>query len=238
MFNNRSTKQELMDDLSLSNDELRKNLDELEIYNNWLGCKNVLINSLNTIHEKYSSYIDTHKIIIGDLCCGGGDLLREIDHWAKSLNLTVELIGVDANSFMIEYAKQKSTEFPNIQYRVMDILSPEFSQMQFDIVCINSSTHHFNDEQLVYLCKRLSEQTKLAIIINDLHRHWFSYYAIKLITKIFDISYLAKHDAPLSVLRSFKKDELINIFKLANLHSFEIKWTWAFRWKAIVWLKK
>lgn len=238
MFNNRSTKQELMDDLSLHNDKLRKNLDELEIYNRWLGGKNVLISSLDEIHKRCSSCMENNKIVIGDLCCGGGDLLRKIDQWAKSKNLLVKLIGVDANAFMIEYAKQKLAEFPNIQYHVMDILSPEFSQMQFDIVCINSSTHHFKDEQLIYLCKKLSEQTKLAIIINDLHRHWFSYYAIKLITKIFNISYLAKHDAPLSVLRSFKKEELINIFKLANLQTFQIKWAWAFRWAAIIWLKK
>ncbi len=237
MFNRRAEKQELMDDLSLNNDELRKNLDELEIYNKWLGSKKSLIHALNIISEKYSQHLSNNKIVIADLCCGGGDLLRAVDQWAKSKNLTVELVGIDANPFMIEYATLKSGNYPNIHYKVINIFSHEFSTMRFDIVCINSSCHHFSDEDLVNLFKGLKEQTKLAIIINDLQRHWFSYYAIKLITKLFNISYLAKHDAPLSVLRAFRKNELANILKLANLQSFRIKWAWAFRWNVIVWLK-
>ena len=123
----------------------------------------------------------------------------------------VELVGIDANSFMIEYATQKSQDYSNIHYKVINILSPEFTNMRFDIVCINSSCHHFSNEELVILFKRLAEQTKLAIIINDLQRHWISYYAIKFMSKIFNFSYLAKHDAPLSVLRAFRRDELVNI---------------------------
>ena len=65
-----------MDDLSLSNNALRKNLDELEIYNHWLGSKKLLIRALNKIHKKYLLHINNSKIVIADLCCGGGRFIK------------------------------------------------------------------------------------------------------------------------------------------------------------------
>ncbi len=235
MFKHRSQKKELMDDLSLQSQALKKNLDELATYNQWLGGKRVLLSSLERIHQKYAAYWNEHNIVIGDLGCGGGDLLRAMAEWASAKSLAVELIGVDANPFMIQYSAQQSSS--NIHYKTVDIFSSDFTQIPFDIVCLNSVCHHFSDKELVHLFKQLAKQTHLAIIINDLQRHWLSYFAIKGITQLFPISPLAKHDAPLSVLRAFQKQELVHLLNQAQLNAYQIRWAWAFRWDIIAWLK-
>ena len=161
-----------------------------------------------------------------------------MNQWAKSCQLTIQLTGIDANPFMINDANNKSRTAGNIEYINTNIFSPEFSQMQFDIITINSVCHHFKDASLITLFRQLASQARLAVIINELHRHWLSYYGIKWITRIFNFSYLTKHDAPLSVLRAFRKKELIDILKQSQLNSYQINWAWAFRWVAIIWCSK
>lgn len=234
MFSKRSDKKELLDNLNLSDFALIKNLNELDVYNHYLGGINTLINALNEIYRKRGDKFN-NKIIIADLGCGSGELLRVMADWAKTKNVELELIGIDANCHVILHAINKSQQYPTISYQVIDIFSPEFAAMQFDIVTINSVTHHFTDAALVDLFKSLSKQTNLAIIVNDLQRHWFSYYFIKYITMLPQFSYLVKHDAPLSVLRAFTKHELEIILKQADISDYELRWAWAFRWKLIIW---
>lgn len=235
MFKHRSNQSELMDDLSLSNDDLRKNLEELETYNQWLGGKKVLIKALDNIRARHSEYFSNNKIVIGDLGCGGGDLLRAINDWATSQRISVELIGIDANPFMTQYAAEKSPAYSNIHYKTLDIYSTEFAQLRFDILCLNSVCHHFSDDSLIELFQQLARQTRLAIIFNDLQRHWLGYFAIKSITMLFPFSALAKNDAPLSVLRAFRKQEIIALLEQAHLSAYQIRWAWAFRWDVIIW---
>jgi 2-polyprenyl-3-methyl-5-hydroxy-6-metoxy-1,4-benzoquinol methylase len=236
VFDKRSDENEIMDDLSLKGDDLRKNLDELEYTNRWFGSKKLLLGALNKIHKTYLSDFNNKQIVIGDFGCGGGDLLRIINHWAKSKKISVKLIGFDANPFMIQYAIEKSHSCSNIDYQVLDIYSLEFKQLQFDIIILNSLCHHFSNPSLITLYQQLITQTRLAIIINDLQRHWISYYAIKWLSKLLNFSNLAKHDGALSVLRAFRKQELVDLLCLANIPSYQIRWRWAFRWELIIWL--
>ena len=52
--------------------------------------------------------------------------------------------------------------------------------------------------------------------------------------RLFSKSYLVKNDAPLSVLRGFKKNEWKNIFEKAGIKNYSIKWKWAFRYLIVV----
>lgn len=233
MFKTRSTKNELMDDLTLNTENLRKNLDELKIFNHIFGSQDLLIKALNKIHKRYPEDFKKRSIKIGDFGCGGGDLLRAIAHWAELHQLTVELYGFDANSFMIQYAKEKSHSNPRIQFKTLDILAMNMQDFTLDIICLNSICHHFDDISLMQLFKKVSREARMAVIINDLHRHWLSYFTIKFLSKICNFTDLAKHDAPLSVLRAFKKKELHTL--LDAIPSYSIRWVWPFRWEIIIW---
>lgn len=224
-----------MDDLTLQEDALRQNLQELEWFNHYFGAKKVLLQAFDAIYSKYSYDFNNHTMTIGDLGCGGGDLLHAIARWAQTKQLNVELFGIDANPFMINYAESQSHSFPNIHYKTLDIFTPEFSQQQFDIVTLNNVCHHFADQTLITLFQQLLQQTKIAIIINDLHRHWLSYFAMRCMAKLFNLSYLGQHDGPLSVLRAFRHHELIRVMRAAQINSYQIRWRWPFRWQVIIW---
>ncbi|MFC5271239.1 methyltransferase domain-containing protein [Adhaeribacter terreus] len=232
MFKKRSEEAELMDDLQLSNEALRQNLDELETINTWLGGYNVVLKTLAFLQPKLEKL--PRPITVADLGCGGGDTLRQMAQWFRKQNLEVSLNGVDANKFMLEYAAPKAQPFHEITFQQQDIFSEEFKRQRYDILVCSLFCHHFPDYLLVQLLEQIYAQANVAVIINDLHRHPLAYYSIKGLTQVFSKSYLVKNDAPLSVLRAFRRKELEVILAAAGIKNYRLKWQWAFRWQLVL----
>jgi 2-polyprenyl-3-methyl-5-hydroxy-6-metoxy-1,4-benzoquinol methylase len=229
----RSYQAELMDDLNGGGESMTQTLDELEVINTWLGGYNVTLNGISTLLKDVTGFM-TRPFSVADLGCGGGDGLRVMSRWAKRQGLPLHFTGIDANPFIIEYAKNKSVVYPDIAYRQMDIFSEDFLFEQYDIINCSLFCHHFDEKELTDLLMRMRALARIGIIINDLHRHWFAYHSIKLITQIFSHSRLIKNDAPLSVKRAFKKKELQELLENAGIRNYTIKWMWAFRWQVII----
>jgi len=227
-FSIRSTDAEIMDDLNCSGHVLNRTLRELEIINKWLGGNRITIKSLEKLLPK-----NNREITIVDLGCGGGDMLRLIDSWGKSKNLKLNLIGIDANPNIVAFAKRNLLAYPHIQFRTLNIFSEEFEKQQYDIVIGTLFYHHFSSDQLVNFFKKLKQQVAIGFIINDIHRHWLAYYSIKWLTQAFSKSPMVKYDAPLSVLRAFKRTELRKMLDATAIENFTIRWKWAFRWQVI-----
>jgi hypothetical protein len=76
----------------------------------------------------------------------------------------------------------------------------------------------------------MNNYAKVGFVINDLQRHWFAYYSIKFLTRLLNGSALVKHDAPVSVLRGFRKSELEALIAAAKVKNVTISWKWAFRY--------
>jgi ubiquinone/menaquinone biosynthesis C-methylase UbiE len=232
MFSHRATDPELMDDLSLSGEALRRNLVELEKINYWLGGYQVVTDALESL--SLPGQAAPRPLTLADLGCGGGDTLRAIARWAKKKKIPLNLMGFDANAFMVAYATQKCRPFNNITICQENIFAPGFQGRQFDVIICSLFCHHFTSEELTGLFRQLHSQARTALIINDLHRHPLAYYAIKWLTRLLPCSYLVRHDAPLSVLRAFRRSELEACLQQAGLSHYSLRWAWAFRWQIIV----
>jgi ubiquinone/menaquinone biosynthesis C-methylase UbiE len=146
---------------------------------------------------------------------------------------TLQLIGVDATASAIQYARDKSRDFPEISFILADVMSEELISNQFNIVISSLFTHHFSDENWIRLIQKMSDCAADYVVINDLHRHWFAYHSIGVLTAFFSKSEMVKHDSKLSVLRSFKRTELEKLLKKGGFKNFSITWMWAFRWQIL-----
>lgn len=243
-LNQRSYEAELIDNLNLSNEALRQNLEELATINKWLGGNQLTLDGLEKIlsksqYTKFKNKNDPTKgngvITIADIGCGGGDMLKLMANWAKKRGLKADFIGIDANQFMIDFAKKRTSDFENINYLKEDAFSEKLQNFKIDIATLTLFCHHFTENQLIDLFTNLRKNCALGIIINDLHRHWFAYYSICWLTSLFSKSYLVKNDARLSVWRGFHKNELVDILQKAGFKNFTVKWKWAFRWEVVAW---
>lgn len=226
----RSTDQERMDDLSVSGGDLFQALRELDGINYLLGGNYVTLRGINELMTGTPARV-WH---IADLGCGSGDILRRIRQMTDRKGVRSQLYGVDANPNVIAYARAHTPDSCGITYIAEDIFSSSFQKRRFDIVTATLFFHHFHDQELVLLLSRLRESVSVGIVINDIHRHWFAYYAIKMLTRLLSKSPMVKHDAPVSVLRAFTRHDLERVLRQAGFKRFTIRWRWAFRWQVIV----
>jgi 2-polyprenyl-3-methyl-5-hydroxy-6-metoxy-1,4-benzoquinol methylase len=220
-FKQRSYQPELLDDKDIPFDDIKRNMQELDFINSYLGGHAITLKGLKTL-------LDKPVMHIAEIGCGGGDNLRVIKQWFAKRNKKIQLTGIDINPECIAFAKQRQSN-EGINFICSDYKLSEFDNSP-DIIFSSLFCHHFLDEELVQMMQWMHHNSKHGFFINDLHRHPLAYYSIKWLTKIFSQSNLVKHDAPLSVKRGLLKKEWESIFNKAGLINYQIKWQWAFRW--------
>jgi len=226
----RSYEEEIMDDLAYDGPLLLDALDKLTFINKWLGGNQVTLNGLKKILKNQPK----NKVItIIDLGCGSGDILRKVAQYGQKNDYQFQLLGIDANKNTIAYAKELSTTYKNVDFKTIDIFSEEFKTLEYDIVLNTLFFHHFKESELIPFLKLLLQKASLGIVVNDLHRSTWAYYLYKLMCLFFIDNSMVVQDGLTSILRGFKRDELIQISKELSAN-YTIKWKWAFRFQWIL----
>jgi 2-polyprenyl-3-methyl-5-hydroxy-6-metoxy-1,4-benzoquinol methylase len=225
-FRQRSYQKELLDRNDIPFNDIKRNMQELDFINRKLGGHDITLDGIVALIKDQITFHP--KLIIVEIGCGGGDNLRAIRNWAERIHLPVQLEGVDINPECITYAKQQKRN-RGINFIISDYKNVSFEQKP-DIIFSSLFCHHFSEKEIVFTLQWMKQKSQLGFFINDLHRHWFAYYSIKFLTKLFSRSYLVKNDAPLSVQRGFKRQDWNSIFHEAAIPNFSCKWRWAFRW--------
>ncbi|MEZ4886926.1 MAG: methyltransferase domain-containing protein [Chitinophagales bacterium] len=242
-FKTRASEIETMDDLSMEGEELSKALDQLTVVNRFLGGYKIVINGLQKIfNQKMKKRLSAsstepffgNPIRIADLGCGGGDTLRAIADWnVKNQQLPLQLHGIDANTFTIEYAKKRSPSYPAISYAQKNIFSDDCNFENFDIVICSLFLHHFTEEELLVFLTKCKNAKVKALLVNDLQRHWMPYYLFKLVCGVFGASKMTREDGLLSIRKAFTKSEFEQLIQKTGIKEYNLQWKWAFRYQLI-----
>jgi 2-polyprenyl-3-methyl-5-hydroxy-6-metoxy-1,4-benzoquinol methylase len=222
MFKHRSHTKELLDG-DVPEKDLILNLKELHSINTLLGGYAISVNAFNKI--------DLQNKNIVDIGSGGGDMLHEIYKYTQKKNINCRLCGVDLKEVCTKYAESHLPQ--QLTFITDDYRNVRKHIEKIDILHACLFTHHLSNEQIVELIE-FAIENKCTLIINDLERNPLAYYSIKALTSIFSKSYLVKNDAPLSVLRGFKKKEWLTVLQQAGATNYSVQWKWAFRHQIII----
>lgn len=228
-FKFRSKESELMDEADISFEEFHHCLKQLKVINAMTFAYRPTLKFIRQF-----SATSAAPIRILDVGSGGGDMLQEIEKLSLTRKLKVKLTGVDLNPF-----SRKSAELSGngmIEYATADIFdfAPE---REFDVVICSLFTHHLSDAQLIDFLRWLDKRAKIGWFINDLHRHIIPYYFIKVMTFLFSRNRLIRHDAAVSVTRSFIKEDWISLLQKADIQA-EVKIEWFFPFRLCVSCRK
>lgn len=230
-LNQRSLKEEIMDDFFSQGEVVDQTLREIHQINAYLGGDQLSLNGVKKLISKFSQ--PKYKVV--DLGCGGGDTLKLFARWARKKNVDVELTGIDANAYIIDYAQKNCKKYRNIDLISENVMGDEFRDRSFDIAHASLFMHHFQEEEIIELLAQLYDQVRIGIVINDLHRHWVSYLFTKHLITQWSKSEMVKYDSVVSVERSFVREELEKYLRLAGINNYSLKWKWAYRWELIIW---
>lgn len=225
----RTDEPEIMDDFAMEGEILRDALDKIAKINQLLGGNKLTLQGVQDLLPA-----NPNEIVIVDVGCGNGDMLRTLAEFGLKNNLKFKLIGIDANNFTVSHAKQLSEKYPNISYLCQDIFSKEFLDVKYDIILCTLTLHHFKDDEIVYLLNTFYTTATIGIVINDLQRSAIAYRLFQGLCFVFQLNAMSREDGLVSILRGFKKEELVAFSKKLNFSKYKIHWRWAFRYQWII----
>ena len=228
---NRSSAPEIMDDFAMEGEILRDALDKIAKINQLLGGNQL---TLRGVQDLMATIPQQAEISIIDIGCGNGDMLRTLADYGLKNQLNFKLTGIDANAFTINHARELSITYPNIKYRCEDVFGQDFAALKYDIVLCTLTLHHFKDDEIMVLMSVFSANSRVGIVINDLHRSALAYRLFQALCFVFRLNAMSRDDGLVSILRGFKKNELVYFSKKLNFKNYKIQWKWAFRYQWII----
>ncbi len=196
---------------------LRADLDVLEQLNRHLGGHTIALRHLSEFHATYVARNSDAPWSVLDLGTGGADVPRAI---ARRFHATIT--AVDGNPTILEIARERSVGYPNIRFELHDLRSLPYPPGSFEVVLCSLVLHHFGEDDVVAILRRIGEIARLGYIVNDLRRNRVAIWLSRLIARTVITNPIARFDAPASCERAFTVPQLRALAERAGLEHFEI----------------
>lgn len=225
MFATRSLKLERIDTGDYTPAEYDRFLHDIRLVNRFAGDRRALQKTLLKEIKKQN----LREFSVLDVGAGSGEILREIGKFARRKKSAAKLFGLELNARSADAILEESKNFAEIKSIQANALTLPFADDAFDYAVSSLFTHHLKDEQIIETLREMKRVVRRKIFIIDLHRHRNAYVLYKIFCIAFRISPLVREDGSLSILRSFKPDELKILAQKAGLENISIKKVFPFR---------
>ena len=218
-FKRRSYELEDIDTGNYTPEEYEHCISELQLVNRWMGDAHALKQTL--LRDVEANKLKEFSVL--DVGAGSGELLRVAAGWARSTGRRFKGVGLELNERSAQAILEESADFPEISSVRGDALQLPFADDEFDYVMCSLFTHHFVDEKVVHILREMSRVARRRIFVIDLHRDPVPYFFYTTLGKLVLKNRLLRHDGALSILRSFKADELVRLGKAAGLRDLWVE---------------
>jgi ubiquinone/menaquinone biosynthesis C-methylase UbiE len=224
-FGQRSHEPEHIDKGDYTPEEYEGCLAELRRVNRWLGDVSALRRSVLPDIEREGA----REFTLLDVGAGTGELLREVALSARSRGVTARLVGLELNERAASGLSEESRGLEEVASVRGDALRLPFEDGAFDYVMCSLFTHHFRDEACVLVFKEMARVARRRIYCIDLHRHPVAYYFYTTVGRLILHNRLVREDGALSILRSFRPDELYRLGARAGLKDVKVERRFPYR---------
>jgi SAM-dependent methyltransferase len=164
-----------------------------------------------------------------DVGFGAGDMLRAIRKRLNRAGRKARLIGIDLNPRSAPAAQALTDPGAAIEWRTGDAFAWPLDDAP-DLIISSLVTHHMADEEIVGFLRWMEATARLGWFVNDLHRHAVPYHAFRALSAAARWHRFVRHDGPLSVARSFRRNEWEALLARAGIHGATVRWHFPFRY--------
>ena len=157
----------------------------------------------------------TKPVHIVDIGCGYGDMLRRVHDWAEEKHLPVHLTGIDLNPDAIRAAREVTIP-GTVTYLVGNAF--DFAPRGgVDLVISSLLTHHLPNPGIIDFLDWMESNARMGWFINDLHRQPIPYNVFRHLSRFTSWHPFVKHDGPVSILRSFRREDWRKLCRAAAI---------------------
>jgi len=218
--------EELIDRPGLSSAEIAEALRDIQWVNRRLGGWSAVRRYLPRL---LGSVPPGRPLRVLDLGTGSADLPRRIAAFCAEAGRPVLVVGVDLSPEVLEFARRECAAERTVRLVRADVLRLPFQPASFDLVLCSLLLHHFAPDAAVRLLREMAAFSRGAVLVNDLERHRAAYWGIWLLSRLQRRGRLFLNDAPISVLRAYRIEELRGLLRAAGLAHLQVERVAPFR---------
>jgi len=169
--------------------------------------------------RRFLPVLPARPVRLLDVATASADIPCAIAAWARSSEVAVSITALDMSADILAHAAQDTARFSEITLMRGDARALPFPDRAFDIVLCGLAMHHFTFADGVRVLREIDRVARSAFVVNDIVRSWGAYVGAWLDTRLLSRNRLARHDGPLSVLRSFTPGEFREMVEAAGLRN-------------------
>jgi SAM-dependent methyltransferase len=193
---------------------LAGNLRDLARVNRWLGGA--------SLSEPAIDAIAAHRpeLTLLDVGTGGADIPVDLLERAERRGRHWSVVAIDSRAEVLAAALQARpgiATVPGLELHVGDGRSLPYPDRSFDVAHASLVLHHLGPEAAVQLLREMGRVGRLGVVVNDLERGRLGWVGAWLMGHLLTGSRFTRHDAPLSVARSYRAREMTGLMRAAGL---------------------
>jgi SAM-dependent methyltransferase len=209
-------------------------MDEPCSYEDFRACLRDLnrCNRLTLAHRPTLSFLDTVRrgwaggtLRIVDVGCGGGDMLRAVERWARRHRLAVRLVGIDINP----YAARAAREWTGAESAIEWVTGDAYCYAgPVDVVLSSLFAHHLEDEELVRFLRWMEATARVGWFVNDLVRERVPHDLFRVLAGGLRWHRFVRHDGPVSFRRALREEDWKRLLVAAGVDGAAVqlkRWT-------------
>ena len=212
--------------------ELAEWMDEPCSYEDFYACLRDLdrCNRLTLAYRPTLDFLQRVRRVDGplhivDVGCGGGDMLRRVERWARRQRVEVRLVGIDLNP----YAARAAREWTAARSAIEWVTGDAYCYMgPVDVVLSSLFAHHLEDAELVRFLRWMDSTARVGWFVNDLVRERVPHDLFGVLAGVMRWHRFVRHDGPVSFRRALREEDWERLLRAAGVDGGAVKlerWT-------------
>ena len=192
-------------DGELSPTDLAATLGDIDRLNAWFGGHAL---TRHQIDRLTAGVPHDRAVSVADVGGGTAAFAVGLAAWARRHGRPIRIVVVERDPATLALARPVVAAYPEVLLVQGDAAALPFRAHTVDIVASSLTLHHLEPEQAVKGLREMTAAARIAVVVNDLLRKRLSLGLVWLVTRLLRCHPISRHDGPLSVRRSYSRDEL------------------------------
>lgn len=161
-------------------------------------------------------------VTVLDVGAGGADIPVTLVRWARRHGRRLRVFALDRAAAPLACARVRTAAYPEITLVQGDALALPVRPASVDVVISAMTLHHLQPEEATRYLGEIDAAAGLGWVVNDLVRGRVAHRLVWALTRALSRSPMARHDGPMSILRSYTPPEVAALCEKAGLFDVRV----------------